>query len=385
MPVAPEASPARDSRFHAGSSKAHRQRTTLGVCSHGGYSLCAVHSPTIPRRGIRSMADVHLHDDVLFACLRHCSVATLKSIKCVSRSWAQCARRTLCSAAWRACVSDREELDADGLSLLELYRLLCALKRDGISVRPVEWCDRGTIHLLNLMLRCNKRKFNTCSLVNHTLNFTGDTPLLFEMALIRASCHGDGAAVALLLTAEGIDVNAVDEEIGVTASSLGGNPLTLAAMRGHADVVALLLAADGIDVNFATGGKGLTPLHCAAMGDHATVVRLLLAADGIDVNVADANGRTALQTAMALHTSMGRGTTYRRVMDHGAVVTLLTATGIHDANRNTLSDNGEHRTDLRAKVTRQDGPAGPGESGAARSIAIKVEWPCPCLAVCQRR
>ena len=140
-------------------------------------------------------------------------------------------RRTLCSAGWRArVVSDREELDTDGLSVLELYHLLCTMKTEGISVRHIEWYDRGSIHYLNLMLRCNERKLSVSSLVEHTSRFTGGNPLLFEMALVRAASHGDGVAVALLLTTEGIDVNnAVDEEIGVTASSLGGNPLTLAA------------------------------------------------------------------------------------------------------------------------------------------------------------
>ena len=47
-------------------------------------------------------------------------------------------------------------------------------------------------------------------------------------------------------------------------------------------MVALLLAADGIDVNAV--GKCQTPLRVAALKGHDAVARLLLAAGGIDVN-----------------------------------------------------------------------------------------------------
>ena len=95
--------------------------------------------------------------------------------------------------------------------------------------------------------------------------------------LTAAAQNGHAAVVQLLLAAEGVDVNQVDQ-------NNSNFPLLLAAQNGHASVVQLLLAAEGVAVNQVHPSTGSCPLVMAAQLGHAAVVRLLLAAEGVDVN-----------------------------------------------------------------------------------------------------
>eukprot|EP00945_MAST-04E_sp_MAST-4E-sp1_P007839 g7839.t1 len=102
--------------------------------------------------------------------------------------------------------------------------------------------------------------------------------------LLDASFLGDVENVRVLLSEEGIDVNAAD--------SHGKTPLHYAVCYEHADIVKLLLARDEIKVNAKTNWGG-TPLQQASTGK-TDVVELLLARDEIDVNAADNDGYTPL-------------------------------------------------------------------------------------------
>ncbi len=97
---------------------------------------------------------------------------------------------------------------------------------------------------------------------------------------------GDFKTVKAALAA-GFDVNARDEQFGVTL-------LSSAALMGHTSIVTLLLE-HGADVN-AKNGDGGTALHNAAFLGRAESVKVLLA-HGADVTARNRDGATAMEAA----------------------------------------------------------------------------------------
>ena len=115
-------------------------------------------------------------------------------------------------------------------------------------------------------------------------------------ALMTACMVNNAPLVAALLALPGAPVNAQLDRSGIDTA------LKLASLRGYDECVALLLAAQGINVNLASDGGGATALMCASFAGHANAVRRLLAVPGIEVNmhgsVSDQSGRmsgTALE------------------------------------------------------------------------------------------
>jgi len=106
--------------------------------------------------------------------------------------------------------------------------------------------------------------------------------------LAWAAEHGHKEVVQLLLTQEGVDVNAENIE--------GRAALSLAAERGYVAVVQLLLKQEGVDVNV-KDPYGNTPLSWAAAEGHEAIVQLLITQEGVDVNEEDYDGRATLLCA----------------------------------------------------------------------------------------
>ena len=196
--------------------KSGRERDTrmLEDLAHG--------PPPLPTRSLSSTLST---EDVLEICLQHCGVVALKAVKAVSRAWAQRARRTLCSAGWRVravCYNAEirlNELDAYGLSCTELHHLLLALRSDGVCVEQAD-LGKGPFRYVDVLVSqpqssgsSHTVRINLRMLVANAQAFAGSTPLVLEMALIRAAYHGDANAAALLLSTEGIDANAVDDDV----------------------------------------------------------------------------------------------------------------------------------------------------------------------------
>jgi len=73
-------------------------------------------------------------------------------------------------------------------------------------------------------------------------------------------------------------------------------PLSWAAEQGHEPIVKLLLSMDGVDLN-AADQNGWTPLFLAAMRRHKSVVAILLATDSIDTGFKNKFGLTLLRLA----------------------------------------------------------------------------------------
>ena len=94
-----------------------------------------------------------------------------------------------------------------------------------------------------------------------------------DSLLLVAARGGNKAAVASLI-AQGAEVNARDDKLGMT-------PLHDAAFRGHKEIVELLIA-HGAAVD-ARDEPGRTPLHCAAVRGHLDIIELLIA-KGAKVN-----------------------------------------------------------------------------------------------------
>ena len=109
-------------------------------------------------------------------------------------------------------------------------------------------------------------------------------------ALIAAADEGHAEIVRLLL-AEGANVNA-KQRWGTTALMLAAS----GGSEGHTAIVELLLAVPGIDVNAKDDDDGITALMRAAANGQAAIVERLLAA-GADVNAKDNDGETALMFA----------------------------------------------------------------------------------------
>jgi ankyrin repeat protein len=109
-------------------------------------------------------------------------------------------------------------------------------------------------------------------------------------SLIIASANGHSEVVQLFLGVKGINVNAFDKN--------GRTSLILASANGHSKVVKLLIIAKETDVN-ATDKYGYTSLSLASSNGNYEVVKLLLGVEGINVNAFDKYGRTSLMRASA--------------------------------------------------------------------------------------
>jgi serine/threonine-protein phosphatase 6 regulatory ankyrin repeat subunit B len=106
-----------------------------------------------------------------------------------------------------------------------------------------------------------------------------------KVALITASGRGHKRVVEVLLD-KGVDVNAIDTTFA------GWTPLITASVRGYAEIVAMLLTRDGILVN-AGDEHGRTALIFASNNGYIDIVKLLLD-NGANVNAEDKGGNTAL-------------------------------------------------------------------------------------------
>ena len=86
--------------------------------------------------------------------------------------------------------------------------------------------------------------------------------------LRQASANGHTKAIQLLLSADGINIDNLEE--------IGGTPLHIAAENGHTEVVQLLLDA-GADVNY-TAANNYSPLHAALENENPRIeiIKLLI-------------------------------------------------------------------------------------------------------------
>jgi|GEM_PF-2129917 len=107
-----------------------------------------------------------------------------------------------------------------------------------------------------------------------------------DSPLLVAARGGNKAAVASLI-AQGAEVNARDDKLGMT-------PLHGAAFRGHKEIAELLIA-HGAAVDAGDKG-GRRPLHWAAQNGHRDMVELLIA-KGANVNAPDKSGHTPVVLA----------------------------------------------------------------------------------------
>ena len=98
-----------------------------------------------------------------------------------------------------------------------------------------------------------------------------------------------GAAIKILQTTNGVDVNCKDIE--------GNTPLTVAASHGHVSVVKELLGQASILPNLASKDGCTALIYAIRRGDGA-MVRLLTKVVGLDINVEPPTGRTALMWAI---------------------------------------------------------------------------------------
>ncbi|TFK17756.1 ankyrin [Coprinopsis marcescibilis] len=105
----------------------------------------------------------------------------------------------------------------------------------------------------------------------------------------------------LLLAADGIDVN---------VSGSNGTVLIMASTQGDKEVVQLLLQQEDINVNATVSDSGETALMRASQRVQNSVVQLLLRREEIDVNAKDIKGETALMktfTRVGTHATASRG------------------------------------------------------------------------------
>ena len=136
------------------------------------------------------------------------------------------------------------------------------------------------------------------------------------LPLLEAAAQGQVDMVDALLKADGIQVNALNED--------GNTALGLAAEGGHLDCVKRLLQHSQIEPNLAT------PLVKAAGAGHLEVVKILLDNVDIDINFPNTRGNVAL-TEAAYH-------------GHAKIVeTLLTR---EEIDVNFIDEEGQQQTSI---------------------------------------
>lgn len=177
-----------------------------------------------------------------------------------------------------------------------------ALIREGADIN--ERIDSGMPLLTVAALK------NACSSLRTLLKMGADVNAADSegmTALISAVLEHNVAAVQILLSAPGIDLEAKDSISGSTA-------LLFAALDDYADICALLVEA-GADMNV-TNVMGRTPLSSAiatrAQTDGKAADYLIRA--GADLDIPDKEGRTALSLAA----ECGRTGIVTRLLDAGA-------------------------------------------------------------------
>lgn len=139
------------------------------------------------------------------------------------------------------------------------------------------------------------------------LNGFGDVTVDLAPALVEATIEPSLATVNILLTADGIDVNAAVDLNAAVADhrhSLSGTALMRAARQGIPEIVAALLAQDATEVDLTCGPSEDTALLLTASPrngtdavHHAQVASMLLAA-GANPNHVNRGGWTPLLKAI---------------------------------------------------------------------------------------
>ncbi|KAL2146803.1 hypothetical protein VTI28DRAFT_2284 [Corynascus sepedonium] len=176
-------------------------------------------------------------------------------------------------------------------------------------------------------------------------NCMGRTPLSLAAEM------GQLAIVDMLLAAEGIDVNAMDDH--------NRNPLRLAAKHGHASIVHRLLATGKADIN-ARDAHQMMPLMWALRMGHEHVVALLVMTGQANVNEGDmgSEGQTAMlwaarngrENMVLLLLMMGQADVNVRDTTHGQTPLAWAARGGHERIVQLLLASGKANVDL-ADVT----------------------------------
>ena len=133
-------------------------------------------------------------------------------------------------------------------------------------------------------------------------------------ALVMAASENSFAALAALLEAPGLDLEAVNAN--------GETALMMAAFRGHDPSVRMLIAK-GAAVN----RSGWTPLHYAAANGHTNAVNLLIAS-GASLDARSPNGTTAMMMAAR----MGYLSAYQELVLAGADPTAVNQSGLSAAD-----------------------------------------------------
>jgi ankyrin repeat protein len=220
----------------------------------------------------------------------------------------------------------------------------------GASSTAVDGNGRTLMHLAALFGRANIVEMLLAEGTNLTLvDKMGATPLHY------ASYYGHVTVVEVLLSA-GADIDAMDGD--------DWTPLHTASGNGHRDVVACLVGA-GVDISCSgpagqtalhlAAAKGnlavaellvkagadlaarteqrLTPLHEASISGYPELVRFLLA-EGAVASLADADGQTALYSAMPRHMAV-----IDAFLENGVDLASASENGISPLHMATIAGN----------------------------------------------
>jgi len=158
-----------------------------------------------------------------------------------------------------------------------------------------------------------------------------------ESKLIEAASDGHIGLVNALLKKPGINVNALDDDMGWSA-------LVCASINNHPEVVKALLAVPGIDVDARDDG-GMSAFIWAAGWGNTEIVKILLdfkpqdGQPGIDINSRDNNGTSALMLAAQ----------YKTFPSH--ILALLAVPGI---DVNARNDDGNSALMFAARAARSE-------------------------------
>ena len=121
------------------------------------------------------------------------------------------------------------------------------------------------------------------------------TGFLYDDSKLHKLCH-DGNLRKIKAFVEKLDEKTLGERLANRKGVFGYTPLHEAVASGKADVLDYLLEkTNNTHVN-CRANSGYTPLHLAASSGHGACVRKLLE-HGADISITDEYGRTPKQTA----------------------------------------------------------------------------------------